>query len=74
MLDDADLADTVEQFFASTFLNNGQICWLSTRVLAPRKRYQQVLETVAGLTGSLTVGDPLAEGTQSGPHGLVAAP
>ena len=35
MLDDADLAGSIESFFGATLLNNGQICWLNTRVLAP---------------------------------------
>ncbi|CCW11763.1 MULTISPECIES: aldehyde dehydrogenase [Rhodococcus] len=71
VLDDADLASTIESFFASTLLNNGQICWLSTRVLAPRSRYAEVVDTVSGLVSSLRIGDPLAETTQIGP--LVSA-
>jgi acyl-CoA reductase-like NAD-dependent aldehyde dehydrogenase len=71
VLDDANLAETIEDFFGATLLNNGQICWLGTRVLAPRKRYDEVLGTIAQLAESLVVGDPLAEGTQVGP--LVSA-
>ena len=67
VLDDADLASTIESFFASTLLNNGQICWLGTRVLAPRSRYAEVVDTVSGLAGALKIGDPLAAGTQIGP-------
>jgi acyl-CoA reductase-like NAD-dependent aldehyde dehydrogenase len=67
VLDDANLAETIESFFASTLLNNGQICWLGTRVLAPRSRYDEVVDTVAGLAGSLVMGDPLVESTQVGP-------
>ncbi|HVV07946.1 aldehyde dehydrogenase [Amycolatopsis sp.] len=71
VLDDADLASTIESFFASTLLNNGQICWLGTRVLAPRARYAEVVDTVTELARSLAVGDPLDEATQLGP--LVSA-
>jgi acyl-CoA reductase-like NAD-dependent aldehyde dehydrogenase len=71
VLDDADLQATIESFFASTLLNNGQICWLGTRVLAPRSRYREIVDTVTGLAESLRVGDPLAESTQVGP--LVSA-
>jgi aldehyde dehydrogenase (NAD+) len=71
VLDDADLASTIESFFAATLLNNGQICWLGTRVLAPRQRYQEVVDTISDLVRSLAVGDPLAETTQMGP--LVSA-
>jgi len=71
VLDDANLAATIESFFAATLLNNGQICWLGTRVLAPRARYDEVVDTVTDLARSLVVGDPLAESTQVGP--LVSA-
>ncbi|MCQ4079189.1 aldehyde dehydrogenase [Streptomyces sp. RB6PN25] len=67
VLDDADLSSTIESFFAATLLNNGQICWLGTRVLAPRSRYQEVVDTVTGLAESLQVGDPLDPSTQVGP-------
>lgn len=67
VLDDANLADTIESFFGATLLNNGQICWLGTRVLAPRSRYDEVVDTVAGLASSLVVGDPLVASTQVGP-------
>jgi aldehyde dehydrogenase (NAD+) len=67
VLDDADLAANIESFFASTLLNNGQICWLGTRVLAPQKRYQEVVDTVTGLVRSLKIGDPLDSATQLGP-------
>ncbi|MBQ0923556.1 aldehyde dehydrogenase [Saccharopolyspora endophytica] len=71
VLDDADLAATIESFFAATLLNNGQICWLGTRVLAPRSRYGEVVDTITDLARSLTVADPLEESTQVGP--LVSA-
>ena len=71
VLDDADLATTIESFFAATLLNNGQICWLGTRVLAPRSRYSEVVDIVSGLASSLRIGDPLDETTQIGP--LVSA-
>lgn len=71
VLDDADLVGNIESFFASTLLNNGQICWLGTRVLAPQSRYDEVVETVAGLASNLVIGDALDPGTQIGP--LVSA-
>lgn len=67
VLDDADLASNIESFFASTLLNNGQICWLGTRVLAPRSRYDEVVDTVSGLASNLVIGDPLERTTQIGP-------
>ena len=67
ILDDADLSASLESFFGATLLNNGQICWLGTRVLAPRSRYDAVVEAVTALARSLTIGDPLEPDTKIGP-------
>ena len=67
VLDDADLSASIEAFFGATLLNNGQICWLNTRVLAPRSRYNEIVDTVTDLARSLTVGDPLDPNTKVGP-------
>ncbi|SLK10503.1 aldehyde dehydrogenase [Arthrobacter sp. P2b] len=71
VLDDADLAANVDNFFAATLLNNGQICHLGTRILVPRSRYKELVDFVTDLAGSLVVGDPLVADTQVGP--LVSA-
>jgi aldehyde dehydrogenase (NAD+) len=67
VLDDADLSQSAESLFAATLLNNGQTCYLGTRVLAPRSRYDEVLEVFSGLAGALQVGDSLDPSTQVGP-------
>lgn len=69
VLDDADLelGHIAENLFTATLLNNGQSCFLGTRVLAPRSRYTEVVELLAALAESLTVGDALDEDTQVGP-------
>jgi aldehyde dehydrogenase (NAD+) len=67
VLDDADLSQSAEALFNATLLNNGQTCYLGTRVLAPRSRYEEVLEVFAGLAGALAVGDSLDPSTQIGP-------
>ncbi len=67
VLDDADLAASMEQFFGATLLNNGQICWLNSRVLAPRSRYNEIVDTITDLARSLKVGDPLDPETKVGP-------
>jgi acyl-CoA reductase-like NAD-dependent aldehyde dehydrogenase len=67
VLDDADLSQATENLFAATLLNNGQTCYLGTRVLAPRSRYDHVLEVLAGLAGAVQVGDSLDPATQVGP-------
>jgi acyl-CoA reductase-like NAD-dependent aldehyde dehydrogenase len=67
VLDDADLGASMEAFFGATLLNNGQICWLSTRVLAPRSRYTEIVDAITDLARSLTIGDPLDPETKVGP-------
>ncbi len=67
LLDDVDLSASMESLFAATLLNNGQICWLNTRVLAPRSRYDEVVDAVTALAASLHVGDPLDPATKLGP-------
>jgi len=67
VLDDADLAGATEALFGATMMNNGQTCVNCTRVLAPRARYDEVLEVFSGLAGALVVGDSLDPATQVGP-------
>ena len=67
VLDDADLSSSIENLFAATLLNNGQTCFLGTRVLAPEKRYDEVLSTFGDLANALQVGDALDHTTQIGP-------
>jgi aldehyde dehydrogenase (NAD+) len=71
LLDDVDLSASLESLFGVTFLNNGQICWLNTRILAPQSRYTEVVDALTGLARSLTIGDPLDPETKIGP--LVSA-
>ncbi len=67
VLDDADLAETVRGLSWASLLNNGQTCYLSSRILAPRTRYDEVVDAVADLARSLRVGDPLDPATRVGP-------
>jgi aldehyde dehydrogenase (NAD+) len=69
VLDDADLdlGSMARQLFAATLLNNGQTCFLGTRVLAPRSRYDEVVDAFTALAGGLAVGDALDPDTQIGP-------
>jgi len=64
---DLDLAKIGNDLFAATLVNNGQTCYLGTRVLAPRSRYDEVVDTIAAFASSLTVGDALDPATQIGP-------
>ncbi|MCI4675871.1 aldehyde dehydrogenase [Candidatus Mycolicibacterium alkanivorans] len=69
ILDDADLdsVNTAQNLFGATLLNNGQTCYLSTRILVPRTRYAQVVDVFTGFVEGLTVGDALDPDTQIGP-------
>jgi aldehyde dehydrogenase (NAD+) len=67
LLDDADLDGVLDQFFAATLLNNGQTCFLGTRILAPRSTYQATVDTLTDLLRGLRLGDALDEATQVGP-------
>lgn len=71
VLDDADLTQVARGLSWASLLNTGQTCYLSTRILAPRRRYAEVVETVADLAASLPVGDPADPATRVGP--LVSA-
>ncbi len=71
VLDDAQLAESLEDLFGAVFLNNGQTCFVNSRVLAPRSRYDEVVEFLGQLARGATVGDPLDESTMIGP--LVSA-
>ena len=67
ILDDADLDATIKGLRTASFVNNGQTCHLSSRILAPRSRYDEVVEAMAALAQGLTVGDPLDKATDIGP-------
>jgi aldehyde dehydrogenase (NAD+) len=67
VLDDATLEDSLDQLFGATLFNSGQTCWVNSRILAPRSRYDEIVEVFAGLFSGVTVGDPNDPGTQIGP-------
>lgn len=67
ILDDADLPPLLEQFFAATLINNGQTCFLGTRVLAPRHRYTETVDILSDFARALAVGNALDPTTQIGP-------
>jgi aldehyde dehydrogenase (NAD+) len=67
ILDDADIDATMEGLRTQSFVNNGQTCYLSSRILAPRSRYDQIVDALAALARSMSVGDPLDDSTEIGP-------
>jgi len=69
ILDDADLdlSRIGQDLFGATLVNNGQTCYAGTRILAPRSRYAEVVDTFAAFASSLPVGDALDPATLIGP-------
>lgn len=67
ILDDADLAATMGWLEMASLMNNGQACVAQTRILAPRSRYDETVEALAGMVSGLKVGDPADPATQIGP-------
>jgi acyl-CoA reductase-like NAD-dependent aldehyde dehydrogenase len=69
ILDDPglDLAQLGEQFFVATLMNSGQMCFANSRILAPRRRYDEVVDFCTAMARSLSIGDPLDPATQVGP-------
>jgi len=67
ILDDADLEATMRGLRSVSFVNNGQTCYLGSRILAPRSRYAEVIDALADLVNGFSVGDPLDKATDIGP-------
>jgi aldehyde dehydrogenase (NAD+) len=67
VLDDADLDQSIQGLKYASILNNGQTCVAQTRILASRKRYDEVVDVLATMVSSLTVGDPADPATDVGP-------
>lgn len=67
----ADLDMFAKALLEVCLANNGQTCHASTRILAPHRRFDEVVEVVTKTVRSLTVGDPLDKATAIGP--LVSA-
>ena len=67
ILDDADLSTTVPTLLPNSIMNNGQACIAQTRILAPRSRYDEVVEAVVSGVSAMKVGDPMDPATEVGP-------
>ena len=72
ILEDADLAAVIPTLMPNALMNNGQACIAQTRILAPRSRYQEIVDAmVADVETSWKVGDPMDVTNGVGP--LVAS-
>ncbi|MEY9873239.1 aldehyde dehydrogenase (NAD+) [Streptacidiphilus sp. MAP12-33] len=67
VLPDADLAKFTAGLAFSCLLNNGEACIAQTRILAPRSRYEEVVDAVKQVVETLKVGDPQDPDTFIGP-------
>src|SRR5690606_19058155 len=67
ILEDADLDATLPMLVFSGVMNSGQACVGQTRILAPRSRYDEVVEKVANFVAAMPVGLPDDPNTAIGP-------
>jgi aldehyde dehydrogenase (NAD+) len=67
VLDDADLAAAAGLTAFSACVHAGQGCALTTRLLVPRRSYDEAVEIAAATMGGLHPGDPEDPGTVCGP-------
>ncbi|MCW2613297.1 MAG: ald 1 [Frankiales bacterium] len=64
---DADLDAAVEAAVRTAYVNNGQTCSATTRLIVTRDRLAEVEGRLAAHVGALVVGDPLDPATTLGP-------
>ncbi|MGW3566119.1 aldehyde dehydrogenase [Streptomyces sp. NPDC000941] len=67
VLDDADVPTVTANLFRASMHNSGQVCAAVTRILVPRSRYAEALESAAAMASSIPVGDPHDPSTVVGP-------
>ena len=67
ILEDADLNSTLPMLLFSGLMNTGQACVGQTRILAPRSRYDEVVEKVAAGVAAMQVGLPDNPAAMIGP-------
>ncbi|MBA2282651.1 MAG: aldehyde dehydrogenase [Acidimicrobiia bacterium] len=67
ILDDADIAKTMEGLKFASLMNSGQACVAQTRILASRSKYDEVVDALAETVRGMAVGDPSDPGTEIGP-------
>ncbi|WP_131745719.1 aldehyde dehydrogenase family protein [Frankia sp. Cppng1_Ct_nod] len=63
----ADLDLAVDNAVRGCFVNNGQTCSATSRLVVPRELLDEVEERLAALVGAHVVGDPLDPATTIGP-------
>ncbi|MBL5974389.1 MAG: aldehyde dehydrogenase family protein [Candidatus Leucobacter sulfamidivorax] len=67
LLDDVDLDAFAGVFVRSCMRNSGQTCYISTRILAPRSRYEEIVARITEVVAGAPQGDPFDPATVFGP-------
>ncbi len=67
LAEDVDLGLYLRALVRVSLPNAGQTCHSSTRILAPRSRYREIVDAVTSRVAALRVGDPLDPATDIGP-------
>ncbi|TQS87389.1 aldehyde dehydrogenase family protein [Arthrobacter sp. TS-15] len=67
VLPDADLDAMSKVLIRSSMRNTGQTCYISSRILAPASRYEEVVDMVTATIAAGKQGDPLDPETMFGP-------
>ncbi|MBL7497757.1 aldehyde dehydrogenase family protein [Frankia sp. CNm7] len=67
LTDEVDLDVFTAKLLDVCLPNSGQTCHASTRILAPRARYAEVVARVSDVVASYVIGSPLDRKTQIGP-------
>jgi aldehyde dehydrogenase (NAD+) len=66
-LDDGDIETFLAGIGMASFMNNSQTCTTQSRILAPRSRYDELVDALAGWTRAQTIGNPLDPSVTMGP-------
>lgn len=61
ILDDADLATAVKATVSYCYLNSGQTCAATTRMLVPESKYEEAAKLATDAAQGFTVGDPMGD-------------
>jgi aldehyde dehydrogenase (NAD+) len=72
VLPDADIPKMSTVLVRSCMRNTGQTCYISTRILAPASRYDEVVDMVTATIAAGIQGDPLNPNTAFGPSATEA--
>ena len=67
LLDDAPIESSLASILPMSYFNSGQACIALSRILAPRSRYDEVVDAAVEATRAMTVGDPRDPTTVLGP-------